>query len=252
MRACEIMTPHVITISANATIVEAIETMLRHHIGGLPVVDDTGRLIGIVSESDFLRRAETGTQHKRGRWLSFLAGADRVAAEFTHEYGRKVSDVMTPDPHVVFEDTPLDQVVRVMDANDIKRVLVMRESRLVGVITCSDFLKVVADAAHRVANSSADDAQIEGEVMASLQRAPWRPDRLVVNVCDGVVSLRGMVSNEAARSAAIVVAENIPGVRRVISHLCVEAPYPPPEQDYGGGDFVSLQEQPSTADDEPL
>ena len=82
MRANQIMTPQVITVGAETTIIEAIHLMLQHHIGGLPVLDATGALIGIVSQGDFIRRAEIGTQHKRGRWLSFLAGPDRRATDF--------------------------------------------------------------------------------------------------------------------------------------------------------------------------
>src|SRR5271169_1155688 len=110
MRAHQIMTPQVITVGADTPIVEAVNMMLRHHVSGLPVVDAAGRLIGIISEGDFLRRAETGTEHKRGRWLTFLTGADRVATEFVHEHGRKVGEIMTPDPFTVTEGTPLDQV----------------------------------------------------------------------------------------------------------------------------------------------
>ncbi len=112
MRAQQIMTQHVITIGADAPIAVAVDTMLRHHVGGLPVVDAGGDLIGIVSEGDFIRRAEIGTQRKRGRWLSFLVGADRIAADFVRSHGRKVGEIMTPDPLTMSEDTPLDRIVR--------------------------------------------------------------------------------------------------------------------------------------------
>ena len=140
MRAQEIMTQHVITIGADATVVEAAGTMLRHHISGLPVVDAAGELIGIVSEGDFIRRAEIGTERKRGRWLAFLAGPDRIAAEFVHEHGRTVGEIMTADPITVTEDTPLDRIVQIMETNNVKRVPVLRGNRLVGIVTRSDFL----------------------------------------------------------------------------------------------------------------
>jgi CBS domain-containing protein len=144
MRAHEIMTPRVITVGADTTILEAANMMLRYHISGLPVVDTAGSLVGIVTEGDFIRRAETGTQHKRGRWLTFLAGADRVAGEFAHENGRKVGEIMTPNPLTVSEDTPLDQVVRIMESDNVKRLPVMRGDRMVGIVTRSDFVAAVA------------------------------------------------------------------------------------------------------------
>lgn len=252
MRVHQIMTPQVITVGAETNIAEAIDLMLRHHISGLPVVDAAGKLIGIVSQGDFIRRAETGTQHRRARWLSFLAGSDRVAADFVHEHGRKVGDIMTPNPRTVSEGTPLDEVVRIMESKSIKRLPVMRGDQMVGILTRADFLPVVADLAHSVPGPSANDDHVRSEVTAALRRAPWRPCPLNVTVRDGIVSLSGVVKNERARKAAIVAAENVAGVRKVHDYLSVTPAHPPAEEDFGGGDFVSVQEQPSTADDEPL
>ena len=252
MRAHEIMTPQVITVGPETTVLDAIQTMLQHQISGLPVVNSTGELIGIVSESDFIRRAEICTQHERGRWLSFLAGADRVAIEFAREHGRKVSDIMTPNPHTVTENATLEDVVQTMESRDVKRLPVMRGNQIVGIITHSDFLGAVASVAHTFADVSADDRDIRGRLIATLHQTPWRPRHLHVSVRDGVASLRGVVSTGAARKAAIAAAESVRGVRQVLDGLRIPPPYPPAEEDYGGGDFVSLQEQPSTADDEPL
>jgi CBS domain-containing protein len=249
MRAYEIMTPQVITVGPETAVTDAAQLMLRHHISGLPVVDAGGHLIGIVSEGDFLRRAESGTQHRRGRWLSYLAGARRAAVEFAHENGRRVGDIMTPNPLTIAEDTPLDDVVQLMESRNVKRLPVMRKDQLVGIIARSDFLIAVASMAHQLPDLSAGDDQLRREVLAALQTAPWRPCRLNVTVRDGVASLHGIVRKESARKAAVIAAENVPGVRRVRDHLSL---YPLPEEDFGGGDFVSLQEQPSTMDDEPL
>jgi CBS domain-containing protein len=252
MRAHQIMTPQVITAGADTSIIEAVNTMLRHHIRALPVVDAAGKLIGIISEGDFIRRAEIGTQRKRGRWLSFLAGADQIAADFVHEHGRKVGEIMTPDPLTVTEDARLDRIVQIMESNNVKHLPVVRGDRLVGIVSRSDFLTVVAELASIVPNLSADDDHLREGVVAAIGDAVWRPCRLNVTVRDGIVTLRGVVSNDNARLAAIVAAENVPGVRKVLDHLGDARAYPPPEEDLGGGDFVSLQEQPSTTDDEPL
>jgi CBS domain-containing protein/ribosomal protein S17 len=251
MRAHQIMTAHVITVHTETTIGEAIDIMLRHHISGLPVIDAEGKLVGIVSEGDFIRRAETGTQHKRGRWLSFLAGPRRLATDFVREHGRKVGEVMTPNPRTVDEGTSLDEVVRIMQASSIKRLPVTRGEKMVGILTRSDFLPAIANLAH-IAGPSSDDDHIRNEVTAALRQTPWRPCPLNVAVRDGIVGLSGVVRSESARKAAIVAAENAAGVRKVNDYLSVAPVYPAAEEDFGGGDFVSLQEQPSTADDEPL
>ena len=251
MRAQQIMTQHVVTIGTDAPISEAVDTMLRHHVSGLPVVDADGDLIGIISEGDFIRRAEIGTQRNRGRWLSFLVGTDRVAADFVRSHGRKVGEIMTPDPLTIWEDTPLDEIVEIMESNNVKRLPVMRGRRLVGIVTRSDFLAIVADLARHAPSPSADDDSLREQVIAAMDGAAWGPCRLKVTARDGVVSLSGVVASKNARQAAIVAAENVPGVRKVVDNLEARA-YPPPEEDLGGGDIVSLQEQPSTADDEPL
>ncbi len=252
MRAHQIMTQQVITVGADTSIAEAVDTMLRHHISGLPVVDAEGELIGIISEGDFIRRAEIGTERKRGRWLSFLVGTDRIAADFVHAHGRKVSEIMTLDPLTITEDTPLDQIVEIMESNNVKRLPVVRGNRLVGIVTRSDFLATVAALARHAPGPAADDEHIRQKVSAEIEQAAWRPCKVKVSVRDGIVSLSGVVDNKNARQAAIVAAENVPGVRQVIDNLSDARDYPPPEEDFGGGDIVSLQEQPSTTDDEPL
>ena len=252
MRAHQIMTQQVITVGADTSIVDAADTMLRHHISGLPVVDAAGKLIGIISEGDFIRRAEIGTQRARARWPTFLVGSSQIAADFSHAHGRKVGEIMTPDPVTVTEDTPLDRVVQIMESNGVKRLPVVRGDRLVGIVTRTDFLATVADLTRNVPSRSADDDRIRSAVSAEIEQAAWQPCKLKVSVRDGIVSLSGVINSENARQAAIVAAENVPGVKKVLDDFCEARAYPPPEEDLGGGDIVSLQEQPSTTDDEPL
>ena len=98
MRAHQIMTKYVTTVTPHTTIEDAANIMLRCHLSGVPVVNDEGSLVGIVSESDFLRRTEIGTERKRPAFLQFFASAGKLAADFVHERGRKVEDIMTRDP----------------------------------------------------------------------------------------------------------------------------------------------------------
>src|SRR5215471_17194524 len=109
MRAHQVMTKNCITVTPHTTIEDAAKIMLQTNISGLPVVDDAGKLVGIVSESDFLRRSEIGTGRKRPAWLEFFTGPGHAASEFVQEHGRKVEDIMTPDPLIVEEDTRLEE-----------------------------------------------------------------------------------------------------------------------------------------------
>jgi CBS domain-containing protein len=115
MKAKDVMTRHVITIAPDASILEALRLMLQHGISGLPVVDKNGALVGIVTEGDFLRRAETGTQRKRPRWVEFLLGPGTPAKDYVRAHARRIDEVMTADVRTLGEDAELDDVVAVME-----------------------------------------------------------------------------------------------------------------------------------------
>src|SRR5262249_29118389 len=173
MRAHQIMTRNVITVTPHTTIQDAANIMLRGHISGLPVVDDAGQLVGIVSESDFLRRSEIGTGRKRAKWLQFLLGPGRAAADFVRERGRKVEDVMTQNPVTVDEETELEELVRLMEKNGIKRLPVIRSGQLVGIVTRSNLLHAVASVAHEIPDPTADDDHIRDRIIRAVDAADW-------------------------------------------------------------------------------
>lgn len=220
MRAHQIMTREVFTVSAGASILEAASTMLGKRISGLPVVNDTGKLVGIVSEGDFLRRSEIGTQRKRARWLQFLIGPGKTAAEFVHERGRRVDEVMTVDPLTASEDTPLDELVQIMEKNNIKRLPIMRGDRIVGIVTRSNLLRAVANLAHEIPDPTANDDHVRDRVTRAIEQNDWRPLGLQVTARNGVVHLHGIITDYRWRDAAIVAAENVSGVKEVHDHLC--------------------------------
>jgi CBS domain-containing protein len=220
MRAHQIMTRQVITVVTGAPIIEAANIMLDKHISGLPVVDETGKLVGIVSQGDFIRRAEIGTQRKRGRWLKFLVGPGQAASDFVHERGRKVGEIMTADPLTVTENATLEDIVELMERNNIKRLPVMRGDQLVGIVTRSNLLQAVAGLTRDVPDPTADDDHIRNHIIASVEKTDWAPFGLSVIVANGVVHLSGVITNEQSRRATIVAAENISGVTQVHDHLC--------------------------------
>jgi CBS domain-containing protein len=220
MRAHQIMTRHVITVGPETTILEAANTMLQNHISGLPVVDANGALVGIVSEGDFIRRAEIGTQRKRGRWLNLLLGPGAAASDFVRAQGRKVGEIMTPEPLTVTEETSLEDIVRLMEKNNIKRLPVMRGNRVVGLVSRSNLLQAVAALARDVPDPTADDDHIRDRIIATIAKNDWMPFGLNVVVRNGVVHLDGVVTEERSRQAAIVAAETVAGVKEVHNHLC--------------------------------
>ncbi|HET7888692.1 MAG TPA: CBS domain-containing protein [Bradyrhizobium sp.] len=225
MRAHHIMTKDVITVTPHTSIEEAAKIMLQTHVSGLPVMDDTGKLVGIVSESDFLRRSEIGTGRKRPAWLQFLVGPGRAAADFVHERGRKVEDVMTEDPITVDEQAPLEELVRLMEKKGIKRVPVLRGNTLTGIVTRSNLLQAVASMAHEIPDPTADDDHIRSRLTRLVNATDWRPIGFEVTVRHGVVHLHGIITTDKARQATIVAAQNTAGVKEVHDHLCLVDSY---------------------------
>jgi len=220
MRAHQIMTRGVITVTPDAPILEAANTMLRWHVSGLPVVDAAGKLVGIVSEGDFIRRSEIGTQRKRGRWLKFLLGAGATAADYVQEHGRKVSDVMTRDPLSITESATLEEIVASMETNGVKRLPVMRGDKIVGIVSRANLLQAVAGLVREIPDPTADDDHIRSRIIAAIEKNDWSPFGLNVIVRDGIVHLSGVITEERSRMAAMVAAENIAGVKKVHDHLC--------------------------------
>ena len=220
MKAMDVMTREVVSIGPDASVLEAVRLMLQHKISGLPVVDAAGNLQGVVTEGDFLRRAETGTQRRHSRFVEFLLGPGRLAEDYAHASGRKVDEVMTLDVYTVVEDAPLEQVVHLMERHRIKRVPVVRDGKVVGIVTRANLMRAVANfalAAHPVA---AGDATIREQLIAELNKQRWAPVGLIdIVVKDGVVKLSGALTDERERQAIRIAAENIPGVTKVEDHL---------------------------------
>ena len=222
MRAHQIMTRPVITVTPETTIVEAANIMLQKHVSGLPVTDAAGKLVGIISEGDFIRRGEIGTQRKRGRFLKFILGPGKAATDFVHEHGRKVAEIMTPQllTITITEDTALDDIVELMEKNNVKRLPVMRGDKIVGIVSRANLLQAVASLAREIPDPTADDDHIRNRVIDTIEKNDWCPFGLSVIVRGGIVHLSGVITEERSRKAAVVAAENVTGVTKVHDHLC--------------------------------
>jgi CBS domain-containing protein len=220
MKAKDVMTSPVISVEPDATMWQAVRIMLQRRISGLPVIGKDGRLLGMVSEGDFLRRAETGTQQRRPHWLEFLLGPGRLADEYTRSHGRKIEDIMTSDPVTVTEDTSLDEVVHTMEKRRIKRLPVVRNNEVVGIVTRANLVHALAGVARELMPTTVSDEAIRERLLTELAKEAWAPVGLIdVVVRDGVVDLWGTITEARQRPALIAAAENAPGVKAVHDHL---------------------------------
>lgn len=219
MRAHQIMTRKVVSVTPEHTVLQAANLMLRNHVSGLPVIDKAGTVVGIVSEGDFLRRSEIGTLRKPNRLLSLIFGHGDAAEDYVREHGRKISEVMTPSPITISEDASLSDIVTVMERNHIKRVPVVCDGKLVGIVSRPNLLQALASLARDVPDPTADDDHIRQRIIDEIEKQDWRPMGLNVIVRDGIVHLSGVIANERYRQAIIVAAENVQGVVKVHDHL---------------------------------
>ncbi|SMP59619.1 CBS domain-containing protein [Noviherbaspirillum suwonense] len=220
VKAQEIMTRRVFTVRRDSKLQDAIAAMLDHGVSGLPVVDEDGAPVGMLSEGDLLRRAELGTGRTRPRWLSFLLGPGKLADEYTHTHGRLVADVMSDELHAVAPDTPIQEVVLQMERHHVKRLPVLQDGRLVGIISRANLLRALALAASGLPAASKSDDEIRERLVQELASTEWAPRSLLdIAVRDGEVHLYGTILDEREREALCVAARNMPGVKAVHDHL---------------------------------
>lgn len=220
MRAADIMTVPVHTLRSEDTVTHAVQQMLQRHISGLPVVDKAGGLVGMVTEGDFLRRGETGTEKQRPRWLQFLLGPGRAAESYTQSHARMVGEIMSTDVASVTEGAPLADIVALMEKRRVKRVPVLRDGKVVGIVSRANLLHALAGALGDIRPTSQSDSQIQQHIHAELKKQDWAPlGSINIIVRDGVVHLWGAIFDDRERVALKVLAEATPGVKAVEDHL---------------------------------
>jgi CBS domain-containing protein len=219
MRARDIMTTNVVTVSPETDIAEAVRLMLERQISGVPVIDDSGRLAGILTEGDLMRRAELVTG-RQSWWINPISSPEQEAKAYVKAHGLKVKDVMTKEVVTINEQEPLDRIAMVFEDRRIKRTPVMRSGKIVGIVSRANLLRSLAT--KRISDAAPSDSQIRSAILTTaMEDAAIRVVLVDVTVDDGVVHLWGNTASEAEREAIRVVAENTKGVREVQNHIRV-------------------------------
>jgi CBS domain-containing protein len=233
MRAMDVMTTNVITVDPD-TSVQALAMLLSERgISGVPVIDRDARLVGVVTEGDLMHRAETGTerrtQRRRSRWHDMFGSDQESARDYVKSHGRKVSEIMTRDVIAVSDTTDLADVATLLETKRIKRVPVLREGKLVGIVSRANLVRALAMTKSETATAADnDDRTIRAKLLAELQGQEW------VHMWGADIIVRDRVvhlwfsddRSEDERQAVRVAAENIPGVQKVEEHI-VPAPIIP-------------------------
>jgi CBS domain-containing protein len=229
VRASDIMTKSLITATPDMSVRHAAGTMVFAGISGMPVIDESGNLLGMVTEGDLMHRVETGTrvQH-RAWWLELVASASEQANQYVKEHGRKVRDVMTTDVATITESCPVAEIAELLDRRRIKRVPVMRDGKVVGVVSRANLIRALVTMAPDLqAEEVRGDHAIREHVLAAMQGQPWALAKENVVVENATVHLYGPVVGADEGSAMRVAAENVPGVKGVVTHFGLPPSVPP-------------------------
>jgi CBS domain-containing protein len=218
------MTSGLITIGPEASVSDAARQMVENRVSALPVVDGAGKLVGIVSEGDLMRRVETGTEKRRPWWLAIIAGDEKLARDFTKAHGQQIKDVMSRDVVTAAPDWPIDKIARTLEERHIKRVVIVENGKPSGIVSRADLLRALATRpAPAVAPSVADQA-LRKAVTDALTRKEWSGGAMApvtVIVESGVVHLWGMATSTTVRDAMRIAAQEVAGVKRVENHLTI-------------------------------
>lgn len=221
MLARDIMSRPPITVVPSTTIAECARLLVDKHISGAPVVAD-GKVLGIVSEGDLMRRRESGTDRRPSWWLELLSDPQSLAVDYLKSSGRTVADVMTRQIVAVAEDTPLRAVADILDKRRIKRVPVMKDGILTGIVSRADLVKALLAAPKQNDTTIASDSDIRAHFLAELGKQAWGARSFVnIVVHDGAVELYGLAASTEQVRALGTLAANTPGVKQVTNDVAV-------------------------------
>jgi CBS-domain-containing membrane protein len=220
MKAKDIMTSDVISIRPEASVRDAAALMTEKRISGIPVIAADGSLVGVLSQSDLLHRRELGTETRRKWWLQVFSDPDRLAGEYTKSHGLHASDVMTRHVVSIAPETELADVAAILDSNRIKRLPVLENGRLVGIITRSDLVKALYSKTEKPTRLAISDAELQKTLADRMRAEAWLNTTYVNTVVtDGTVGLWGQVDTEAQYRALRVLVEETPGVNAIDDHI---------------------------------
>ena len=221
MKAADVMVNDVITLRPDDTVQKAAKVLLDHRISGAPVIDAEGRLVGMLSEGDLMRRSEIGTERRQSWWLKLLSLPEIEARDFVKAHAVKVADVMTRQMVTATESHTLGEIASLLEKHGIKRVPIVRDKRVIGIVSRANLLQAFARAsAEPDRETTGDDQATRERIVEQIRALPWgMPWLLTVTVQDGVAELWGPVHSEEQRQALRVAAECVPGVKAVKENL---------------------------------
>jgi len=217
MQAKDVMTVPVVSVTPDTKVGEIARLLLTRGISAVPVLGGDGQLEGIVSEGDLVRRPESGTERRPPWWLALFSDQDEQARDYAKSHGRRAADVMTRNVVSVDKNATLASIATLLEKHRIKRVPVIRDGRVVGIVSRANLLQGLA--AHSpVAPAALGDEALRARVLDEIKRAGVNPVFLNVVVYAGAVHLWGGVRSAEQHHAARLAAQTVAGAR-IEDHL---------------------------------
>jgi CBS domain-containing protein len=220
VQAKDIMTINVISVSEESPVHEIVSLLLKYRISAVPVIDTARKVVGIVSEGDLLRpEAANRSGTRRPWWLEAVSASQPVDYEKAH--GRTAGAVMTRNVISVDENTPLNEIAELLERHHIKRVPVLSDGSLVGIVSRANLLQGLANTiVDHHEPGAAKDRQLRHELMKILlDEHKLDPVFVNITVNDGNVRLWGVVENVDEAAVAEAAAKALPGVKSVDNNL---------------------------------
>lgn len=215
MKSKDIMSSPVVAVGLDVPVQDVARLLVAKGISAAPVVDEAGKLAGIVSEGDLVRRPELGTQRRPSWWLRLIGGDDQQAQEYLRAHGRVARDVMSKDLVVVDEDTPVERIASLLEQHRIKRVPVVKDGRPIGIISRANLVQALAILSPQPASASADDRELRQRIIRNLDQAGLSTSQLDVVVHNGRAQIWGAVESGPQREAARLAVEEVLPAERV-------------------------------------
>jgi CBS domain-containing protein len=220
MKAADVMVRDVVTVHPETDIADAVKLLAERDISALPVVDAQNMLVGIISEADLMHRVEIGTEKQHPWLMESLTGARTLAEEFAKSHGKKVSEIMTTDVVTASEDASLAEIASLFERHRIKRVPIVRDGRVVGVVSQSNLIQALASVVGVAKANDDSDRWIRDEILSRLKQQDWTDfGSRNITISGGVVHLWGLINSDTERHALTALVEGVPGVSRVSDEM---------------------------------
>lgn len=220
MQAKDVMTANVETVTPDTEVTEIARRLIARNVSALPVVDGDNRVVGIVSEGDLMRRSENETERQPSWWIRVFAEPEDRARDYIKSHGMRADDIMSRNVISVREETPLAEIAETLERHHIKRVTVLRDGKLCGIVSRANLLQGLVAAGAKAAVSDSD-RDVRAEIEKAAGNAGLNVQHVSIVVADGVATMWGMVESEAERAALGLAAERVAGVSRVENNVNV-------------------------------